>query len=192
MNPSFTHTISLNTKKFNKTDIWTIYQIVYDENLEELVVKFKNNSQELCAAKYSDWDNYESSTINNALIEIPEARIGVVEPIKEEIFSIVEDMPQFPGGDAAMMKWIRDKIESIGYPKKEKDAGISGACYVSFVINKDGSLTDIKLLRGVSGGSGYDIIAIQVIEAMPKWKAGKQNGREVAVQYNLPIKFTIR
>ena len=125
-------------------------------------------------------------------IIIPEASTGIVQPVKEEIFTIVEQMPSFPGGDAAMMKWIKDKIESIGYPQMEKEAGISGTCYVTFVIDKEGNVTDTKLLRGVSGGPGYDKVALQVVKAMPKWGAGKQNGRAVSVQYNLPIKFTIR
>lgn len=125
-------------------------------------------------------------------IIIPDQGTGIVEPVKEEIFTIVEQMPSFPGGDAAMMKWIKDKIESIGYPQMEKEAGISGTCYVTFVIDKEGNVTDTKLLRGVSGGPGYDKVALQVVKSMPKWGAGKQNGRAVSVQYNLPIKFTIR
>ena len=126
------------------------------------------------------------------VIVIPDEGTGVVAPVKEEIFTIVEQMPSFPGGDAAMMKWIKDKIESIGYPQMEKEAGISGTCYVTFVIDKEGNVTDSKLLRGVSGGPGYDKVALTVVKAMPKWAAGKQNGRAVSVQYNLPIKFTIR
>ena len=128
----------------------------------------------------------------NEEIVIPEEGTGVVAPVKEEIFTIVEQMPSFPGGDAAMMKWIKDKIEAIGYPQMEKEAGISGTCYVTFVIDKDGNVTDSKLLRGVSGGPGYDKVALAVVKSMPKWAAGKQNGRAVSVQYNLPIKFTIR
>jgi protein TonB len=126
------------------------------------------------------------------VIIIPDAGTGIVAPAKEEIFTIVEQMPSFPGGDAAMMKWIRDKIEAIGYPQMEKEAGISGTCYVTFVIDKDGNVVDSKILRGVSGGPGYDRVALTVVKAMPKWAAGKQNGRSVSVQYNLPIKFTIR
>lgn len=126
------------------------------------------------------------------VIIIPDEGTGVVAPAKEEIFTIVEQMPSFPGGDAAMMKWIRDKIEAIGYPQMEKEAGISGTCYVTFVIDKEGNVVDSKILRGVSGGPGYDKVALTVVKAMPKWAAGKQNGRSVSVQYNLPIKFTIR
>lgn len=126
------------------------------------------------------------------VIIIPDEGTGVVEPVKEEIFTIVEQMPEFPGGAAAMMKWIKDKIEAIGYPQMEKEAGISGTCYVTFVVDKEGNVIDAKVLRGVSGGSGYDKVALQVVKSMPKWGAGKQNGRAVSVQYNLPIKFTIR
>ncbi len=128
----------------------------------------------------------------NDVIIIPEETSTVVAPVKEEIFTIVEQMPAFPGGEAAMMKWIKDKIEAIGYPQMEKEAGISGTCYVTFVIDKEGNVTDSKLLRGVNGGPGYDKVALTVVKAMPKWAAGKQNGRSVSVQYNLPIKFTIR
>jgi protein TonB len=134
----------------------------------------------------------QEGTGNENDIIIPDEGTGVVEPVKEEIFTIVEQMPEFPGGAAAMMKWIKDKIESIGYPQMEKEAGISGTCYVTFVVDKEGSVTDAKILRGVSGGPGYDKVALQVVKAMPKWGAGKQNGRAVSVQYNLPIKFTIR
>ncbi len=126
------------------------------------------------------------------VIIIPDEGTGIVAPVKEEIFTIVEQMPSFPGGEAAMMKWIRDKIESIGYPQMEKEAGISGTCYITFVIDKEGNVIDSKILRGVSGGPGYDKVALTVVKAMPKWAAGKQNGRSVSVQYNLPIKFTIR
>lgn len=124
---------------------------------------------------------------------------GVSEPVKEEIvsdkeeiFTIAEQMPIFPGGEAVMMKWVKDKIESIGYPQMEKEAGISGTCYVTFVIDKEGNVINPKLLRGVSGAPGYDKVALAVVNSMPKWASGKQNGRSVSVQYNLPIKFTLR
>lgn len=110
---------------------------------------------------------------------------------KEETFTLVEEMPIFPGGDAAMMKWVRNKIEAIGYPQAEKEAGISGRCYVTFIIDREGNVTEPKLLKGIPAGPGYDKLALQVVNAMPKWKPGKQNGKEVYVQYNLPIAFTI-
>ncbi len=134
----------------------------------------------------------EGTGDNNDII-IPETGTGnqIVETVETPL-TIVEQMPTFPGGEAEMMKWIKNKIEQVGYPQMEKEAGISGTCYVTFVVEKDGGITDVKVLRGVSGGPGYDKLAQQVVKAMPHWKAGKQNGREVRVQFNLPIKFTIK
>jgi protein TonB len=114
---------------------------------------------------------------------------GVVEPVVEAPLTIVEQMPTFPGGEAAMMKYIQ---QNVSYPQMEKESQIQGTCYVTFVVEKDGSITDVKVLRGVSGGPGCDKEAIRVVKSMPPWKAGKQNGREVRVQFNLPIKFTLR
>ncbi|MCW3083181.1 MAG: Protein TonB [Bacteroidetes bacterium] len=124
-------------------------------------------------------------------IVIPDAGTGnqVVEAAVEAPLTIVEQMPTFPGGEAEMMKYIQKNVQ---YPQVEKEAGISGTCYVTFVVEKDGSITDVKVLRGVSGGPGCDREAIRVVKSMPGWKAGKQNGREVRVQFNLPIKFTLR
>lgn len=126
----------------------------------------------------------------NEEIIIPETTgNGVVETVVEAPLTIVEQMPTFPGGELEMMKYIQKNVQ---YPQVEKEAGISGTCYVTFVVEKDGSITDVKVLRGVSGGPGCDKEAIRVVKSMPSWKAGKQNGREVRVQFNLPIKFTLR
>ncbi|MBN8701747.1 MAG: energy transducer TonB [Bacteroidetes bacterium] len=122
-------------------------------------------------------------------IIIPEEGDGVVEAVAEEVFTIVEEMPSFPGGEAEMQKFIQ---KNVSYPQMEKEAGIQGTVYVSFVVEKDGQITDAKILRGVSGGKGCDNEALRVIKAMPGWKAGKQNGRSVRVQFNVPIRFTLR
>lgn len=134
----------------------------------------------------------QEGTGDNEIIIPDEGTNQVVEPVIEAPLTIVEQMPTFPGGEAAMMKWITDEINKRGYPQMEKEAGISGTCYVTFVVEKDGNITDVKILRGVSGGPGYNKLAQEVVKAMPNWKAGKQNGREVRVQFNLPIKFTLR
>lgn len=126
----------------------------------------------------------------NEDIIIPESTgNGVVEAVVEAPLAIVEQMPTFPGGELEMMKYIQKNVQ---YPQVEKEAGISGTCYVTFVVEKDGSITDVKVLRGVSGGPGCDREAIRVVKSMPAWKPGKQNGREVRVQFNLPIKFTLK
>ncbi len=120
---------------------------------------------------------------------IQEVENTVVQPVEDKPLTIVEQMPTFPGGEGEMMKYIQKNVQ---YPQVEKEAGISGTCYVTFVVEKDGSITDVKVLRGVSGGPGCDKEAMRVVKSMPAWKAGKQNGREVRVQFNLPIKFTLR
>ena len=123
-------------------------------------------------------------------IIIPEEKgTGVVEAVIETPLTIVEQMPTFPGGEAEMMKYIQ---KNVSYPQMEKEGQIQGTCYVTFVVEKDGNITDVKVLRGVSGGPGCDKEAMRVVKSMPNWKPGKQNGREVRVQFNLPIKFILR
>lgn len=109
------------------------------------------------------------------------------EVVEEEVFTIVENMPSFPGGDEALLKYLGQNIK---YPAIARDAGIQGRVYVTFVVEKDGSVTDVKVLRGIGGGCDEE--AIRVVENMPKWSPGKQRGKPVKVQYNLPIRFTLK
>ena len=112
---------------------------------------------------------------------------AVEEVVEEQIFTIVEEMPSFPGGDAALMKYLGT---SIKYPAIAKDAGIQGTVYVTFVVNEKGQVKDAKVLRSIGGGCDEE--AIRVVQNMPTWKPGKQRGKPVKVQYNLPIRFTLR
>jgi len=110
------------------------------------------------------------------------------EEVEEKhIFLVVENMPEYPGGEAAMYKFIGANIE---YPRMAKESGISGRVFVTFVVERDGSVTDVQILRGIGGGCDEE--AIRVIEAMPKWSPGKQRGKPVRVQYRMPIKFTLQ
>lgn len=109
------------------------------------------------------------------------------EVVEEQIFTIVEDMPAFPGGEAELFKYLG---KAIKYPQMAQDAGISGVVYVTFVVGKDGKISDAKVLRGIGGGCDEE--ALRVVRAMPTWKPGKQRGKPVTVQYNLPIRFTLR
>ena len=146
----------------------TVIEIVEDEKEieEELVIE--------------DMDVDENTEIEF----IEEAKEEVVE---EQIFTIVEEMPSFPGGEAAMMKYLAN---SIKYPAIAKDANIQGTVYVTFVVNEKGEVKDVKVLRSIGGGTDEE--AIRVVQNMPKWKPGKQRGKPVKVQYNLPIRFTLR
>jgi TonB family protein len=104
----------------------------------------------------------------------------------EEVFVVVEDMPQYPGGEEARIKFM---IENIKYPEEARKKGVEGTVYVTFVIEKDGTINSIKILRGI--GSGCDEEAIRVISLMPKWKPGMQDGKTVRFQFNMPIKFSL-
>lgn len=111
----------------------------------------------------------------------------VVEEAPATPFTIVEQMPEFPGGEGELMKYLGQKIV---YPPIAKDNGIQGKVYVNFVVDANGDIRDAKVVRGIGGGCDEE--ALRVVKSMPKWKAGKQNGRTVPVYYNLPIKFTLR
>ena len=123
-----------------------------------------------------------------AKVIIPNEGNKVVEHETEVAFTIVEQMPEFIGGERKMKKYIRKTLQ---YPQVEKEAGIQGTCYVTFVVEKDGSISDVKVLRGVSGCLNCDCEAIRVVKSMPSWKPGMNNGREVRTVYNLPIKFSL-
>ena len=98
-------------------------------------------------------------------------------------------MPQFPGGPTEMMNFIQRNIQ---YPQNAKEAGLSGRCYLQFIVNENGSITDITVLKGVPGCMECDNEAIRTVESMPTWKAGRQNGKNVRVQFNLPINFSLK
>jgi protein TonB len=109
------------------------------------------------------------------------------DPDAGKVFLVVEEMPQFPGGDASLFKYLHDNIK---YPPIARENGIQGKVYVTFVVNETGKITDAKVIRGIGGGCDEE--ALRVVRAMPDWKIGKQNGRPVKVQYNLPINFTLQ
>ena len=104
-----------------------------------------------------------------------------------QIFMVVESMPEFPGGEPALYKFLG---ENIKYPQMAKESGIQGRVFVTFVVEKNGSVTDVRVLRGIGGGCDEE--AIRVVQNMPKWTPGKQRGKSVRVQYNLPVKFTLQ
>jgi protein TonB len=104
-----------------------------------------------------------------------------------QIFMVVESMPEFPGGEAALYKYLG---ENIKYPQMAKESGIQGRVFVTFVVERDGKVTDVRVLRGIGGGCDEE--AIRVVQSMPKWAPGKQRGKSVRVQYNLPVKFTLQ
>ena len=109
------------------------------------------------------------------------------EPIDEPLILVPEIAPEFPGGINALMNFI---ARNIRYPEMAREQMIQGRVYLSFIVEKDGSVSSIELLRGIGGGCDED--AIRVVNAMPAWQPGRQNGRAVRVAYNLPIRFSLK
>jgi periplasmic protein TonB len=120
------------------------------------------------------------------VIDIPDNPI-VGDPDEGKIFTIVEEMPTFPGGEEKMAEYIQKNLK---YPAIARENGISGRVYVTFVVDKDGKVTNAKILRGIGGGCDEE--ALRVVRSMPEWKPGRQNGRSVQVQCNLPVAFTLK
>ncbi|CAN5164698.1 hypothetical protein BH09BAC5_BH09BAC5_28440 [soil metagenome] len=105
-----------------------------------------------------------------------------------EVFTYAETMPEFIG-EGGIAKYLRD---SIKYPQIEKEAGKQGVVYVSFVIEKDGSISEVKVARGVDGAPGLSKEAVRVISKMPNWKPGILDGQPVRIQYTQPIRFVLQ
>ena len=102
------------------------------------------------------------------------------------VFFIVEDMPEFPGGDEALRKYIAN---ALTYPEVAQKKKIQGKVYVTFVVEKDGSVGDVKIARGVD--PSLDKEALRVVKDLPMWKPGKQRGEPVRVSYTVPINFAL-
>lgn len=107
-------------------------------------------------------------------------------PAEEKIFTAVEQNPEFPGGPAEMYKYL---AKNIRYPGAASRANIQGRVFLQFVVNTDGSITDVSVVKGV--GFGCDEEAMRVVKGMPKWKPGRQSGRAVRVKYTLPVNFQL-
>lgn len=118
-------------------------------------------------------------------IAAPEPPKHVVEETK--IFTVVEQMPMFPGGDAALMGYLHDNIH---YPTVAAENGVQGRVVVGFVVERDGSITDVNILRSVD--PSLDREAMRVVKSMPRWTPGKQNGSAVRVKYQVPVTFRLQ
>lgn len=126
-----------------------------------------------------DADAIDIADLNNKQSQVDETNY-------EKPHTIVEVMPEFPGGDAARVKFL---AENLKYPPQARENGIQGTVFVTFVVGKSGTISEAKIIRGIGGGCDEE--AIRVVRMMPSWIPGKQNGRQVPVQFNLPIKFSL-
>lgn len=120
------------------------------------------------------------------------AQHDVIAPPMEEThdpkepFSMVEEMPEFPGGQQALFAYIGKELK---YPEQAIEDGIEGVVFVTFVVEADGKITGVKVIRGIGGGCDEE--AVRVVRGMPNWKPGKQRGEAVRVKYNLPIRYKL-
>jgi TonB family protein len=102
------------------------------------------------------------------------------------VYTYVDQMPEFPGGDTALYTYLAKNIE---YPSKALDNDIQGRVIIEFIIRNDGSVSDVTVSKGI--GYGCDEEAVRVVKSMPRWKPGSQNGKSVNVTYRIPVKYTI-
>ena len=112
--------------------------------------------------------------------------IEIEEESDDEFFMVVENMPEFPGGDLGLMRYIQKNVK---YPPIAKEYNITGKVYVSFIVDKSGSVTNVKIVRGVD--KNLDAEALRVVKSLPKYKPGKQRGKPVRVMFTIPINFTL-
>ena len=138
-------------------------------------------------------DIEETTTIinedNQARVEVKYVPVQVVEeePEEQTIFEVVENMPDFPGGQAALMQYL---AKNIKYPTIAQENGTQGRVIVQFVVNRDGSIVDAKVVRSVD--PYLDKEALRVINTMPKWKPGMQRGKPVRVKFTVPVMFRLQ
>ena len=127
---------------------------------------------------------------NDEVVEIVAPPAEVVEEVEEEevVFKVVETMPEFPGGQQALMKYLATNVK---YPVIALENGIQGRVVCQFVVEKDGKPSNIQVVRS-SGEPSLDKEAVRVISTMPKWKPGKQRGKPVRVTYTIPVNFRIQ
>lgn len=152
----------------------TQIQIVADH--EEIVIELEIEDLEI------DDDSQIEFRVIEVMKEVEEEEIE-----EEEIFTIVEKMPEFPGGIEALFAYLSKNIK---YPAMAKDANIQGKVYITFIVNPKGEIEGVKVLRGIGGGCDEE--AVRVVKKMPNWIPGKQRGRPVKVQYNLPVNFILQ
>lgn len=122
------------------------------------------------------------------VIAPPTTGTGIVDAEETDVpFVVVEQMPSFPGGDAALMKYLSDNIR---YPVIAAESGIQGRVILQFVVNRDGTIVDIEVVRSID--RSLDAEAVRVVSNMPRWTPGRQRGRTVRVKYTLPVNFRLQ
>lgn len=141
-----------------------------------------------CSTNPSKVENNQSANSTAAKPEnqVKQVSVYAMMPDSARVYDVVEKMPMFPGGTDALMKYLATHII---YPAQAKKDGIQGKVYAQFIINTDGSISGIRILKGVS--PSLDAEVIRILKSMPKWTPGEEKGKKVRVKYALPVKFTL-
>ena len=164
----------------------TVYDYVYQQPQKKIIKKGKKNT------------TVKTDTVNEIVVVAPPAQPQQVEPVempnplkvdqkKDRAFDVVEEMPQFPGGPSALFEYL---AANIRYPKAAYKAGVQGRVILTFVVEKDGSISGTEVVKSVS--PLLDAEAVRVINAMPNWVPGRQNGKVVRVKYAVPVSFMLQ
>jgi TonB family protein len=176
------------TGKFNNEALRLIASAKMGDNFVFSNIKMKNSEGSILEPSETRFtvNSEQGDTKYNINLSdnTPMPRVGT--PNKDGVYTIVEQQPEFLGGAKAMFAWLGQNIK---YPTKARENGVEGTVYIGFVVQKDGSLSNVSIKRGISSDCNEE--AVRVISAMPKWKPGMQDGKAVAVAYTLPIKFKL-
>jgi TonB family protein len=153
-----------------------------------IVIALVHSNSGLAQNQPAPQKSNQSATVNAsekiAFKEVPEK---TKDKSGKEVFILVDEVPQFPGGDEARTLYI---VNSVKYPADALKKGIQGTVYVAFIVEEDGSITNVEVREGIGGGCDEE--AMRVISEMPKWIPGKKDGKPVRVQFNIPIKFALK
>ena len=179
----------IEVEKVKSSVAFTVPEIKKDEEVkEDQEIKSQDELQETNTAIGAF--NVEGN--DEAEGEVLKAKEVIAEPeppkVEEtKVFDVVEEMPQFPGGQAALLEYL---AKNIKYPVVAEENGVQGRVIVTFVVERDGSITDVKVVKSVD--PSLDKEATRVVKSMPKWQPGKQNGSAVRVKYTVPVQFRLQ
>jgi TonB family protein len=161
--------------------------LLLKKEVKELGAKKAVKEKELANCKESNSTlNKENRNLVNK-INLLQGGNTISSEERSEVFTIVEVMPEFPGGNEKLSTVLSQRIQ---YPDFARDNNIQGKVYVQFVVNKDGSISDVKVMRGIGGGCDEE--AVRAIKTLPKWKPGEQRGKPVRTRFILPVSFHLR
>ncbi len=193
--------VAFEWKKFDKVDTSDYDMLIFDIPEEEIeltrqeekieqppppqVPEIEIVEDDVEVDDVLDFDDFEDKAITDFEYRRPD--VVEEEHVEQEIFIIVENMPEFPGGESALMEYL---AKNTAYPPMAKESGIQGTVYVRFVVEPDGSVSNVTIMRGIGGGCDEE--ALRVVKNMPRWTPGKQRGKPVRVQFNLPIRFVLQ